>query len=331
MRFRHKRFICVAALVVAGLSLQAGATKPSVSWSNPHHAYVIFNDPNNRSYWSVKEISVDKTPGPTRVLGGPRTRFCQLNALAIGPQGNLYASGTFGPKCRYAIEIFAPGASGNVAPIATISGPKTDLVNPNGLAFDSAGQLYVAITNDTSIPGAINVYAAGATGNVAPVASIAGPNTTFGANAPPYVAVDDAGEIFVGQGEAQVLKFPAGAHGNVAPIAMNTVNSGNGYCELQSSGSSVYVAVGLLRQRNPAIYELSTADLSQTGVLTDHRFTIPCADSDSAGKVYVEDVIRTRAPGGRSRLFEYEPGSQQPYRVRDEGLTDTGGYIVVGP
>jgi len=175
------------------------------------------------------------------------------------------------------------------------------------------------------------VYGAGATGNVAPVARIAGPKTTFNVNAPSYVTVDDAGEIFVGQGEAQVLKFAPGAHGNVSPVAMNTVNSGNGFWEIQTSGPNVYVAVGLLRHITPAIYELSTSNLSQTGALTDPRFTILFADADSAGKVYVIDVIRTRSAHGLSRFFEYEPGAQQPYRVRSEGPISSGGYVVVGP
>ena len=330
MRFRHKRSVCIAALAVAGLSLPAAAAKPSVSWNNPHHAYVIFNDPNNRSYWSVKEISVDAKPSPTLVLGGSLTNFCQPTALAISPQGYLYVAGFFGPKCQPAIEFFAPGAHGNVAPVGKIAGKKARLNVPYGLAFDRAGTLYEA--DDQSGPsftGEINMYAPGANGNVRPIARIFGPNTLLSGVA--YVAVDDDGEIFAGQtGGNRILKFPAGANGDIAPIAMNTVQSGNGFGELQASGSTVYAAVGILRQQTPTIYELNATDLSQTGGITDPSFTILFADADSAGKIYVQNFIRGGAKG-HGRLLEYEPGSQQPYRVRDDGTSAGGGYIVVGP
>jgi hypothetical protein len=45
-------------------------------------------------------------------------------------------------------KIYAAGSNGNVAPIATIAGPLTQLDKPNGIAVDSIGNIYVA--NDAS-------------------------------------------------------------------------------------------------------------------------------------------------------------------------------------
>jgi sugar lactone lactonase YvrE len=80
-------------------------------------------------------------------------------------------------------------------------------------AVDAAGKIYVtSVTAD-----AVTVYAAGATGNVAPIATISGANT--GLQAPTGIAVDAAGNIYVGDENTNVVSvFAPGANGNVAPI-----------------------------------------------------------------------------------------------------------------
>ena len=259
-------------------------------------------------------------------------------ALAIGPAGNLYVAGSFGAKCHPAIEIFARGAYGNVAPIAIIKGPKAALHSPQGIAFDQKGQLYVAQgRGGASGSGEIKVFAAGARGDAAPIATIAGPNTLFGnsGDAPEHVAVDAESEIFAGQvvpSGNQILKFAAGASGNVAPITTTFVQSGNGFFEMQVAGDTVYAAVGLVRKQTPTVYELSTVDLSQTGALVDNRFTILHADADSSGRVFVQDLSSRSGSGFKATFFEYEPGRQEPSQIRRDGTMDGGsGYVVVGP
>jgi hypothetical protein len=70
--------------------------------------------------------------------------------------------------------VFAPGASGNVAPVATLTGSKTGLANPFGVVVDAAGR--VAVMNGGGA-NTVTEYAPGASGNVAPIATIAGSNT----------------------------------------------------------------------------------------------------------------------------------------------------------
>ncbi len=76
------------------------------------------------------------------------------------------------------ITEYAPGATGNVAPIAVISGGSTGLSLPYGLTLDGSGNLFASNYAGSTI----TEYAAGATGNVAPIATIAGPAT--GLNGP---------------------------------------------------------------------------------------------------------------------------------------------------
>ena len=71
------------------------------------------------------------------------------------------------------ITIFAAGSSGNSAPVASISGSNTGLSNPNGIALDYAGNIYVGNQNAIAIFAAVPAGAS----NVAPIVTISGSNT----------------------------------------------------------------------------------------------------------------------------------------------------------
>ena len=81
------------------------------------------------------------------------------------------------------------------APLATISGSKTDLLSPGGIALDSSRNIYVADSEASSVL----VYAAlgGSTGTLddAPLATIVGSST--GLRFPNGIALDSSGNIYV--------------------------------------------------------------------------------------------------------------------------------------
>src|SRR5439155_24244814 len=90
------------------------------------------------------------------------------------------------------------------------------------MARDGAEQLYVR--NDAG--SSITVYAAGASGNAAPTATIAGGNT--GLNFPADIALDGAGNIYVVNqpgGIGSITVYAPGASGNATPTA--TIAGGN--------------------------------------------------------------------------------------------------------
>lgn len=113
------------------------------------------------------------------------------------------------------ITVHAPRASGNVAPLRTISGDLTGLEVPYGVALDTAGNLYVTNGN----PSIITVYAPGARGNVAPIRTIRGALT--GLNNPIGLALDATGALYVANNDGNVSSitvYAPGASGNVAPL-----------------------------------------------------------------------------------------------------------------
>ena len=142
------------------------------------------------------------------------------------------------------VFVYAAGSNGNVAPIATISGPKTGLYSPDGVAVDSNGNIYVADADAASV----FVYRAGSNGDAAPIATISGSNT--GLSYPYGIALDSSGNIYV-TGEIAASVFVYSALGsstgllNEAPIAtISGSNTGLDFPQgiaVDSSGN-IYVA-----------------------------------------------------------------------------------------
>ncbi len=172
-------------------------------------------------------------PSPTATIAGSHTGMNGPQGIAVDATGRLYVADIGGHN---AIMVYAPGATGNIAPAATIAGSNTGLSYPEGVALDAGGQLYV--TNSIPFPAdsySVTVYAPGATGNVAPVATIAGSNT--GLNGPVGIAVDATGRLYVANANS-ISIYSAGATGNAAPLA-TIQGSSTGLDQLRPTGIAV--------------------------------------------------------------------------------------------
>ena len=111
--------------------------------------------------------------------------------------GNTYVPDLY----KNTIYVYAAGAVGNVAPMRTIRGFKTDLSYPTQVTLDAGDDIYVSNEGNDQIPASITVYAAGANGDVAPIRNITGDRT--GLSAPSGVALDNAGHIFAANRSAR--------------------------------------------------------------------------------------------------------------------------------
>lgn len=116
-------------------------------------------------------------------------------ALAVDSSGKLYA--IVGSSGGGAVNVYPAGSKGYATPIALIDGTKTALAGPQGVAVDSNGNIYVVSDGllyngsavapfGTSTP-RVTVYAAGSSGNVAPIATIGG--TLTGLKRPTGIAL----------------------------------------------------------------------------------------------------------------------------------------------
>jgi hypothetical protein len=102
---------------------------------------------------------------PIGTISGNGTGFFgQLACLTIGPGSVIYTciSGN-----EYAVEQFPAGTnSTNATPSATLGGSNTGLSHPDGIAFDSGGNMYV-VSETSGASGTLEVFTS-TSGNIAP-------------------------------------------------------------------------------------------------------------------------------------------------------------------
>ncbi len=145
-------------------------------------------DSNNVLYVANSETAtIDIFPAGSSTMeaqiGGSNTGLkasgtgLPIDTVAVDASHNVYV---FDVKTA-TISEFAAGATGNVAPIRTIAGSKTGLDGGNGFSFGLAvskksGEIFVSNPGSNAILG----FAATASGNVAPIQTIAGSATGLG-------------------------------------------------------------------------------------------------------------------------------------------------------
>jgi hypothetical protein len=122
---------------------------------------------------------------PIATISGSNTELGFVGGLAVDATGRIYTVNSSCGNCSSNnILVFPANPSGtlNEAPLATIIGSNTGLNNPEGIAVDVSGKIYVTNTSDKSGNGngtSITVYGPNPSGtlNEAPLATIAGSNT----------------------------------------------------------------------------------------------------------------------------------------------------------
>jgi len=228
--------------------------------SNPsaiaYHAGKLYVANGSDDSITVYPANGGPRPNPIITISGAKTKLVNPQGIAVDSAGNIFVANQgsvdFAPA---GVTIYRAGANGDVAPIARISGPTTGLESPVALALDARGFIYVANQiNSQKTPDRITVYAPHSNGNAAPIRMIAGPAT--GLSNPGGVAVDSVGDLFVTSAQnekpyccsAAVLIYAPGATGNVAPIA-----SIDGDCgKLSATGAIALGANGNIYVTDPA-------------------------------------------------------------------------------
>ena len=150
-----------------------------------------------------------------------RTFLAQPTGIAYW-KGNLYVTNTGGPG-GYSVRAYPVSGGRRPAPLFTIG---EQLIIPQGVALDSAGNIYVVNEgiqsgDQSSDPPSVTIYRAGSNGDDAPMARIRGSKT--GLKNSQAIALDSHGYIYVSnQGENEkpdtITVYTPGSKGNVAPV-----------------------------------------------------------------------------------------------------------------
>jgi hypothetical protein len=191
--------------------------------------YVAVAGPNGAPPFPEVLIIAGGADGDVRPVQTFQGDLGQPEGIAVDTARNIYvASGSADIPIRDWVTVYAAGSHGYVTPIQTINGAKTGICHADGVAVDANRDIYVVNTN---YPGSkphcgrgsnLLVFAAGASGNVAPIRKIQGSKTHIGL--PTGIAVDVAGNAYV-MNSAGVVVYAPGANGNVKPI--QTVSGSN--------------------------------------------------------------------------------------------------------
>lgn len=98
--------------------------------------------------YAVYEFSlVDGVPAPTpsKVLNLASGNSLDVLAVAVGPDGAIYAGGYLAQGNRYVVNVYAPGASGDDLPVRTVN---ILYASVNALLVDRRGFLFVGGTSN---------------------------------------------------------------------------------------------------------------------------------------------------------------------------------------
>lgn len=284
----------------------------------------------------------------TSIQSTQTANFGESYSMAYDPNANqfwvtscLLLSRTNGP-----VLAFNAGANGSsVSPAIAIAGSATGLSGCQlGIAIDTSGNVYVADHSNAppQYPGGqVAIFDSSQTGNVAPVARIAGTAANF--HSPAGVALDASGNLYVadtGQGfsgyAGDVEVFGSGANGNVSPTRIISGSSTG----LNSPFGLAFDRFGDLYVTNPPSNSITVFAPAANGNATPLRTisgssTLLSAPTgiavDSAGYVYVGNENQTvqNAP-----ILVFGPGASgnvapvQSITVNASRFTEPSGIAI---
>jgi hypothetical protein len=174
----------------------------------------------NSNLYATNEFVSGNSPGsilefPAGSTGNVKPSFLVSSSssedpygVAVGPNGTMYVTDADNDN----VSEYPPSSNGTaVIPSNQITGAGTGLDSPLCEALDANGTLYVA-----NFGAGVTEYAAGSTGNAAPV------TLTANFHSPLCVAVDGNGILYVSDETPSITEFAPGASGSATPIAQIT-------------------------------------------------------------------------------------------------------------
>lgn len=158
----------------------------------------------------VPADAADRNLAPVRTIIGASSELQWIDDIGVGPDGTVTGSSAYWG----ALFAYAPTAGTNATWARKISGSKTGLSEPAGVAVDSQGRVWTSMNGMS--PYSIGVFAATANGNAAPLKTIGGANTGMAQAA--RIALGPNGDVYVlDQTTDSVLVFDSQSGGNVEP------------------------------------------------------------------------------------------------------------------
>jgi sugar lactone lactonase YvrE len=180
-----------------------------------------------------------------RNLQGPNTGIYHPLGLALDGAGNLYVAEGGGGNIPSAVLKFAPGADGDVAPIARIpsilppggatAATNTQLSEARGVAVDRSGRIYVV----DRLGDRLLIFDAGASGDVAPLEVV-----TTGLSSPQQVVLDYDENVYVSnRGTPSIVTYAERPTSSAVPVrTIMSSDLGDPYGLAVDGRGQIYIA-----------------------------------------------------------------------------------------
>ncbi|CQD24510.1 Serine/threonine-protein kinase [Mycobacterium lentiflavum] len=271
----------LVAVVVAVLGISAVITRHD----NDPVSVLPFTDlkgPNGVAVGSTGEVYVaDELGGQVRKLAPGSTTQVAIPfdipspenpngvgldpvAIAVGPAGDIYVVDGHNDRV---LKLAAGSTTPTVLPLA-------DLADPNGVAVDGSGNVYIAESH-VRTPRVLKLPADATAPTVLPLTDV---------KFPKGVAVDGAGNVYVSDsGNNRILKLANGS-GAQSVLPFTGLNSPRGIAA--NKAGDVYVA----DRGNSRVLKLAAGATSQEVVLSAGQYDPAGVAVDTAGNIYIADL-----------------------------------------
>jgi len=311
----HFPSIMALAMLAPGVAHGAHATIPQIQ-ALP--APATFNVAANNHIQTMRFLAHDAI-GITSDLSGSLTGLDLNDGMAFAPDGSLWSANVGVLNHPPALEHFAKGATGNSAPLATIT---CGLSEPTNVAVDAAGNVYAL----NRLSETVAVFAPTQNGCATPIAVIGGSKTGL-SQGMTAINVDAAGRIYVGSFQnAEVVVFAPGANGNVAPIGVLKRGVSGVSSIAFDKQQNVYVAnvdLGSIEIYAPGKFGVNVAPIRQIdGSLAARPSSIAITPDQ---RLFTLNFISTL-----HEVFEYPAGaggSVQPVAIWDSVVNPALGFV----
>ena len=253
------------------------------------------------------------------LLGGVLAASVSLTASTSGAATPAVATTATPVNTMYVLNLttssissFAPGATGNVAPVSTVSGVGTTLNTPYYMALDPSGNVWVAnFAANTVVEYTQAQLAVG--GAPAPTVTLSA--TASSIDGPSYLAFDRAGNLWVANQVASttgsVVEFtPSQLTTSGAPTPKVTVTS-NGSGSINSPSSLAFDGLGNLWVGNDTSASTTSNIVSFTPgqISTSGNPTPTVTLSTAAGSISNPDALAIDHSGNLWVANDVAPGS----------------------
>ncbi|MBV9149200.1 MAG: NHL repeat-containing protein [Candidatus Eremiobacteraeota bacterium] len=324
-----RRFVALPLGLLAGVALASCSSSTAAISIGPNfNTLSLYVTNSTQNAISIYPPNPNSGTAPINQIGGSSTQLNGPQYDTFDPSKRLYVSNYNAGTTIGSITVYASQATGNVLPVAAISGSATTIGSARGIAVDLAGNIYLAnVSNPPFFTSSILIFPPGSTGNTAPGA-ISG--TLTGLNGPVGLAVDPSARVYAANAGAGTIGiFSPNSSGNVAPLItiggpMTTLNTptglsldpaGNIYVTDVATSKILIFAASVVTSKNGNVPPMMTigGNLTQLSNPTDVKV-------DSANRIYVCN--------GNGKILVFPPATSGNLNIAPSAVITPPGNVI---